>query len=336
MKHKNQKNKLIRIWEILRQDTDAAHTLSTNALVERLADEGIVVERKTIYNDIKLLQDMGYPVYVRRTRVNEYYAEDSSFSVAELRILIDSVQAASFLSARKAKELANKVALLAGANRGEALRGTTTFFSEAARPDDEVWNAVGTLQQAIADRRRITFRYYHYDMYKNRRYQTRSDGTDVYALSPYNLLYKDNNYYLVGILEGKDNYSTYRVDRMVDVVVGDEKRATPDWTKTYAVSTYCNETFGMYAGTGVRATFLCSDERAVGIVLGRFGYDTKLVPIDDTHYYFTANVQLSPQFYSWLVGLDNLIRLYSPAEAVEAYSRFLQAQLAAVQALADK
>ena len=320
----------------MRQDTDESHAISTIELVKRLADEGIVAERKTIYADIHLLQSMGYPVFVRRKRVNEYYAEDSGFSVSELRLLIDSIQSASFLSTVKAKELTNKVALLAGANRAETLRGTTTFLSEAARPDDTIWEAVDILQQAIAARCQVAFRYFRYDVQKNKKYSMRTDGSDTYIFSPYGLLYKDNNYYLVGVLLGKDGYSTFRVDRMADVVKRNEKRETPDCTKTIGVEDYCKQTFGMYAGKNVRATFLCNDEKAVGIILGRFGYNTKLVPIDETHFYFTANVQLSPQFYSWLVGLNNMIRLYSPAEAVKEYADYLREQLAAVQALADK
>lgn len=334
MKHKNQKNKLIRIWEILRQDTDRTNTVSTNELVRRLGEEGIAVERKTIYEDIRLLQTMGYPVYVRRSRVNEYYAEDSSFSVAELRLLIDSVQSATFLSSRLSKELTNKVAALAGSGRAETLRGVTTFLSGDHRPDDEVLATVGLIQQAIAARRKVGFRYFFMNVDKQRVYRERSSGGQEYRFSPYSLVYKDNNYYLVGILDEQDKYLTFRVDRMCDLVILPEARYLPLWAKTHLAADYIKETFSMFAGDSVRATFLCQNTAGViDIVLERFGYSTALTAIDDEHFYFAANVQLSPQFFSWLVGLDGKVILYSPREALDEYCRYLQAQLTRVGAL---
>lgn len=337
MKYKKQKNKLIRIWEILRQDTDRAHPIGTVALMQRLGEEGIHVERKTVYDDIRLLCEMGYPVHTIRRRTNEYYAEDSSFSVAELRLLIDSVQSASFLSKRKSKELANKVAALAGANKGETLRGTTTILAGTDNDSDELWRVVGVLQQAIADSRRVTFRYFDYDVHKARCYRTRSDGSDVYLFDPCALVYTDNNYYLVGVLDGKDNYSSYRIDRLGDICPLPDKRALPPWTKQRSVADYCKQKFGMFAGEGVRATFLCRNEvQIINIVLSRFGFDTKLTLMDDEHFFFTATVQISPQFYSWLVGLEGKVLLYAPQDALVAYRDYLHDQMTKVDALADK
>ena len=124
------KIKLLRIWEILKQESDEEHPLSTNQIIERLARGGISCDRRTLYQDIAALNSYGYEVICRRGQhSNSYYVEDRSFDVPELRILIDAVQAASFLTEKKTVELVDKIAALGGSNRAEILKRNMVDFN---------------------------------------------------------------------------------------------------------------------------------------------------------------------------------------------------------------
>ena len=96
--------KLMKIWEILRQETDEDNPMPTSVLMKKLDEMGIHCDRRTIYADIKLLNDCGYEVLCNKSQKNEYYVVDRSFDLPELRILLDAVQAASFITEKKTAE----------------------------------------------------------------------------------------------------------------------------------------------------------------------------------------------------------------------------------------
>ena len=94
---KGQRLKLLKIWEILRQETDEAHPMSSVALLQRLEEIDIKCDRRTLYADIQALNESGYKIHCNRRKTNEYFVERREFSMAEIQILMDAVQAASFI-----------------------------------------------------------------------------------------------------------------------------------------------------------------------------------------------------------------------------------------------
>ena len=328
MRKENQKIKLLKIWEILRTDSDEDHTVSTRELVARLADDGIEAERKSIYDDIHTLIEWGYPVECKRTRVNEYFVRDTGFSTAELRVMMDSVQAANFVSQQNAKVLTYKIAALAGNNRGELL-ATNTEQIAGKRKTDTSWDSITAVSRAIEYRRKISFKYFDYDITKAKVYRHRSDGTDLYVVNPRILVCREDNYYLIGHMDGRDNYAIFRLDRMDQARVLSDKRETPEWVKEYPASRFRKETFGMYSGEKVRVNLLCQETpKVIDLVLDKFGFDTALKSLGDGRFFISVTVQQSPVFYAWLLSVSDVILLKDPKEAVASYRAWLEGALA--------
>src|SRR5690554_5457599 len=121
-KERNQKIKLLCLLDILKNQTDENHHLTTNELIQKLQEIGISAERKTIYQDIECLNSFGYEVLKERTKRNEYYVVDRPFDIVELRILRDAIQSAKFITERKTKLLVDKISNLAGSRIGEILK----------------------------------------------------------------------------------------------------------------------------------------------------------------------------------------------------------------------
>lgn len=61
------KIKLIKILEILRQDSDEDHYIESTEILSKLAAMGIECDRRTLYGDIDVLNDLGTKYYARRT-----------------------------------------------------------------------------------------------------------------------------------------------------------------------------------------------------------------------------------------------------------------------------
>lgn len=113
--------KYVKILEMLRQESDEDRPLTTTYIIKKLKERGINIDRRTLYDDIKTLNDNDYEILCNRSRQNEYYIVDRQFDVPELRILMDAVQAANFIPENKTIELQDKIANIGGSYRKDLL-----------------------------------------------------------------------------------------------------------------------------------------------------------------------------------------------------------------------
>lgn len=125
-----QRIKLLKLVELSRQETDDLHPLTTRAICARLEKFGISCDRRTLSKDITLLNQQGYEVMFRWVgKEKGYYILDRSFSIPELKILIDAVQAASFITEKKTSERIAKIADLGGSHRADILKSNIVNFN---------------------------------------------------------------------------------------------------------------------------------------------------------------------------------------------------------------
>ena len=101
-KNENQKLKLYYLYRIMLEQTDEEHGLSMQDILTELAERGITCERKSIYRDFKVLtENMGLEIIGEQVGSNYYYhVGQKQFELAELKLLVDSVQASKFISSR--------------------------------------------------------------------------------------------------------------------------------------------------------------------------------------------------------------------------------------------
>ena len=116
-----QKQKLFRIVEILMKETDEDHGLSINEIIDRLAELGISAERKSLYNDFLVLEELGFDISKTETRPPLYKLDSKIFELAELKMLVDAVQSSKFITAKKSREIIEKLGRFAGIHRSREL-----------------------------------------------------------------------------------------------------------------------------------------------------------------------------------------------------------------------
>ena len=178
---KGQRLKLLKIWEILCQETDEAHPMSSVELLERLEALDIKCDRRTLYADIQALNESGYKINCNRRKTNEYFVERREFSMAEIQILMDAVQAASFITDDKTKLLVDKIAELAGSRKAEAIKKNTVAFNTVKSHNEDIFGTVATITQALEQGKKIEFLYFDYDISKRRIYRKENK---VYKVNP--------------------------------------------------------------------------------------------------------------------------------------------------------
>lgn len=234
-----QKYKLLKLLELLRQETDEQHPLSTSQICNKLGEMGISCERRTLTKDITVLNELGYEVMWNWVgKEKGYYIEDRSFSVPELKILIDAVQAASFVTEKKTAELIDKIAALGGSHKADILKSNMVCFNTRKHSNESIYYNVGFLEDAIQQQKKVIF--YYYDLNENGEKVYRREHHH-YVVEPIALVFNDDNYYLMVYSAKHEGTANYRVDRMDHVEIVDEAISEKVLTATPSRYSKCME-----------------------------------------------------------------------------------------------
>ena len=304
-----QKIKLLKLYEMLRQHTDEERPLSTNQLCAMLEAEGITCDRRTLSEDIDTLNANGFEVLHRRTRYAKlYYIVDRQFDLAEVKILIDAIQAASFITKHKTETLTAKVASLAGSHKAAVLKGNLVTFNTRKHTNEAIYYIVDALENALQQKRKASFRYFDLNEHGERVF--RKEG-ERYLVNPVGLVYHEDNYYLVTYHEVHEATVNYRVDRMADVQVEDEPVAEQAIILSGELGGYTERIFKMF--NGPEATIeLQFDRKLIDAVHDKFGEGVEIVACKRSLCKAKVNVLVSPVFFGWCFQFGKSMKILSP------------------------
>ena len=287
-KSANQKLKLLRLYQILLQQSDEEHPISIARLIDELARWDISAERKSIYADLEALADLGVDVQSRKGRSAGWFIGQRDFELAELKLLVDAVQSSRFITRRKSDSLIRKLEKLASVHQARQLQRQVYVDRRVKSMNESIYYIVDTIHGAIAENRAITFRYFDYDVSKQKVFR---HGGKQYEVSPLGLIWNSENYYLVAYSAENDQLRHYRVDKMSDLEITDRPRQGQP--ERFDVADYAQKHFGMYSGAEVTMT-LRFENRMANIVLDRFGQDVMLIPDGAEHFTLTLPLVMSP------------------------------------------
>ena len=318
----NQKSKLLVLYQLLLERTDEENPLSTQQIIEYLEQNGIGAERKSIYADMETLRDMGVDVQSRKGRGAGWFIGERDFQLAELKLLMDAVQSSRFITQRKSDALIRKLEGLASKPQARQLQRQVYVSGRIKTMNESIYYNVDKLHAAIAARKVITFKYFDYDMKKEKVF--RQEGRR-YTVTPFGLIWDSENYYLAAYDHNKGQLRHYRVDKMWEIALTALPRQGEREFEGFNPADYTRKHFGMYRGEEVNVK-LRGRANMVNVVLDRFGQDVILIPDGEEHFTVTLPVVVSPQFFGWLFGLDGGLEIVHPQNVVEKYREHLRRQ----------
>ena len=322
-KSSNQKTKLLHLARMLLRQTDEDHPLTVAQIIESLAQEGIKAERKSIYDDLEALRLFGLDVQCRKGKAPGWFIGAREFELPEVKLLMDAVQSSRFITQKKSDSLIRKLESLASVHQASQLQRQVYVSGRIKVMNESIYYNVDKLHTAIAAQKAITFKYFDYDIARQKVF--RRDGKR-YTTSPYGLIWNSENYYLVAFDHTNRDMRHYRVDKMTEIAVTCLSREGKDRYPDFQLAQYGQKHFGMYSGPEWKVTLRGRRDKA-GLVWDRFGQDVILVPDGEDHFTVTLPVVVSPQFFGWLMGLDGSLTITAPKEAVSAYRQKLTAAL---------
>lgn len=303
-----QKQKLILLAKMLYQLTDENNPLTGKELMNMLQAHGIKIERKTLYDDIATLSGSGLEIEItKKGHSHAYYIGERLFTDEELYVLVDAVASSKFLTVRKSSELIRKLQKLTSASKAKSLRRQVFVENRVRTFNESIYYTINQINEAVFAGKMLEFKYYAYDL--NRKRKFKHDG-EIYQVSPYYLVWKGDNYYLICHSEKREKIVYFRVDRMSSVKVSDRKRTVLS-VDEQEIAKSLMTAFDMYSGTPERVT-IKADNSLIDVVMDRFGEKTAVTRVNDSSFTFKADVQISPTFWGWLFSFGDKMKVTAP------------------------
>ncbi|MBQ2746842.1 MAG: WYL domain-containing protein [Firmicutes bacterium] len=323
-KSRNQKLKLLYLMKILQEKTDENHGLTIAEIIAELARYDVQAERKSLYDDFEMLREFGLDIEMKREKNTQYYIASRDFELPELKLLVDSVQSSKFITARKSASLIRKLENLVSVHEAHQLQRQVHVSNRIKTMNESIYYAVDYIHDAISNNRQISFQYFDWTPEKKK--TLRHDGK-VYVVSPWALMWDDENYYLVAYNSEEGDVRHYRVDKMTKTKVLEEKREGLEKFKNFDMGIYSKKTFGMYRGEEQTVTIRCENDLA-GVMIDRFGEDVTMYAVDSEHFEIVVKVFVSPLFLTWFMNFGTKVKILSPQSVVEDFIKLAREVLA--------
>ncbi len=317
-KSRNQKLKLLHLKRILEYYTDEDHGITTQEIRDHLKQQQIEVERKTVYEDIHALEDFGMDIWHGEYE-KTYRLSSRLFSLPEIKMMIDSIQASKFLNEKSTQDLIDKLKTLCSHHEARTLEREVIVANRVKTMNHSIHYNVDGIHRAVDDNKQIQFRYFDYDIHKRKRYFKKGE---VYVVSPWRLIYTDDNYYLLAYEEKSGKFKHFRADKMDSVQALEAERIGKDAFEELDMANYTKYTFSMFGGEPETVTMVFQN-RMMGAVMDRFGSDIVAMKEDNTHFRVSVSVAVSQQFFAWVFGLGKAVRIVAPESVKEQMKKAL-------------
>lgn len=314
----NQKLKLYRLAQIMLEQTDDEHYITMAEIMEALRRYDITADRKSLYNDLRDLSSFGIEVEGESVGNRyHYHVVSRPFELPELKLLVDAIQSSKFITEKKTNILIKKLEKLVSKYDAQKLQRQVYVSGRIKTMNESIYYSVNTIHTAISENRKIKFQYYQWNAKKEM--ELRHNGK-WYHISPWGLLWDDENYYMIGFDSEAQKIKHYRVDKMLKINLSEEPRDGKGAFSKLNMADYTKKSFGMYGGKEEKVKLLIHND-LVGVIIDRFGRDIMLFPADADHVTANVDVRVSRQFLAWVFSLGPNVKILGPEDVVETMKR---------------
>ena len=307
------KTKTLLIYKYLVDFSDENNPLSTTDLIDLLMKDGMLCERKSIYADIAVLKSIGFDIVKTMSPKKGFFLATRKFELPEVRLLIDAVTSAGFITPNKTQKLVEKLETLVSKNQADELVSQVYVDSDAKCDNEEIYYVIDALNDAINDKKQVSFKYKRRNIDKENK---KSYTEKAFTVSPYALIWKGDHYYLVCNNAKYDNLMNLRLDRMRKIAILDEDvrpvEEVSEYKGNFDVADYSAKMFNMFSGTSAKVVLNCDLDLREEI-MDRFGAKIPLKATDTEHFETTIDAAISDGLVSWIMTFGDKIKVVEPA-----------------------
>lgn len=316
------KLKMLYLKELFEERTDTEHEITIKDMQAHLDGYGISADRRTLYQDIETLQFYGMDIEHEKNG-RGYRLVSRDFEPYEVKLMIDAVSSSRFLSERRSRELVEKLKKLCSRYERDPIQRQLRLANRVKGTSKVLHINVNEIFNAIGNNRNVRFLYFKYDTKKQKSYTKR-----VYEVSPWDMLYADDQYYLLAFdpeeKKADKQFKYFRVDRMEKVETLEEQRTGGEEREKIDMVTRTKNNFNMFGGK-IEMVTLRFPNFQFEMAMDRFGHD--IIPMKDgpDHFTVTVPVAVGPHFYGWVFGLKNYVTIMGPEHVRQGMKDMLEA-----------
>ncbi|MBN2557628.1 MAG: WYL domain-containing protein [Clostridia bacterium] len=299
--------KSFNVLRILNEHSDEDHPLNATEICTYLAQSGIETERRSIYRSIQGLDQAGYDI-VKAGKDGWFIGR--KLETVEVKILMDAVQQAHFLTYNKSNELIGKLLGLTSKNIAAELKKQVSLSNRPKHDNESIYYNIDKINTCIVKNKKLSFSYFDYDTKGNRVFRKENCK---YTTNPYFTTWYNENYYMIAATNNYSNFSHYRIERMTDLeIINQPRRNISELAPNgFDLADYLNKAFSMFTGKPETIRLKIKNTMA-NQVFDRFGINMLLAPADDEHSYLRTDAVIDKGLVSWIISYRNNIEVIQP------------------------
>lgn len=271
------------LLDILITYTDEDHILTAKEIQKHLIEKyDLDLERRTIYSNIEILEQNGYVISKYEDNGKGYYLEERQFEKSEILLLCNAIHSSHFISTKQSNTLIKKLLETLSQYQQKEFKDSVYMPNQQKTPNLELMYTIGTVSEAIRDKKALQFIYLKYD--KNKQLVPRRE--EPYIVEPRYIVYSDTRPYMIVTSKNHPGFIHYRLDRMKQALILEEP--VVPLPKNVDAYEYAKNKLFMYGGDMQSITFRCK-ERIMDQILDLFGQEIMVLPGKDDTFSITVS-----------------------------------------------
>lgn len=302
---------LLRILQILKDETDSEHRLTQSEIVQRLSEEyDIVIERKAVGRNLSLLKEAGFGI---ESTNSGSYMEDRTFEQSELRLLVDSVLCSRYINPKHSSELIDKIVELGGKNFKSHVKHIYSVGKWSKSDNFEFFYNIEIADEAIENGKQITFCYNKFDE------TARLKKTFKQIVSPYQMILHNQRYYLMAYNEYWKNMAFYRMDKITSAKISDKPqtpiKSVPGYKNGIDYKDLSTSRPYLYSDKAEKIVVSC-DKALMDDIVDWFGSDVSVRPDGEGRVVVSLYASKDAMLY-WALQYGKRAKVLSPEDLVQ-------------------
>lgn len=313
---------ILYILKVLKKYTDEDHKLSISELREKIIEEyGEEIDPRTIRRNINLLQQkFGYDISTYADNKIGYYITndpETDFEPGEVRAIIDTFNYSTFIEERMAKGIIKKCRNLQNIYENKKVQEYKIYSPKGKTSNVEVIKNIEDISNSVMNQNKIKFEYWKYCIVGDK---IKKQIVSAPVVSPYAIIYDEQQFYMIGIKEGKQEFFNYRLDRIKNLVQLPDKITSKKSEKD--IEKYAETSVGVFSGKEVEIEAECMVPILEDVV-EKFGKKAKIEPINSEK--FKLCLSANPiGFKLWATKNLHIVTVTKPASLVKEIQETIQ------------
>ena len=313
------KRRVIKIIEIFEKETDESHMLSITELIKKLEEKfqsgaaGAVfsILKNAIKDDLKEIEAAGfsidYETGFKGTKL--YYHSERIFETYELRLLIDAVSSARFITKEETEKIIDKIKSLTSIELAKKLHNRIHLDDMVKSENNPLKYYLDAIHEAISENKKVSFQYGNFTV--DKKFVLHHAGKD-YLKNPYALVWSNDFYYLVCIDEKDKKIINYRVDRMVNV----KKSEQPFKKYEFDIAEHLKRCFNMYPGA-VDVIDIQFKNKLINAVIDKLGKNMNSRKVDDETFKVRFHAAINEGLLRWVLTWGADAKVLGPERLIQ-------------------